>query len=50
MPTRKPIVGLSFNADQFDSYCHSIQWTAWRRTYYLTFFAEMLQVTLNERI
>jgi len=30
MPNWKPIVGLSFNADQFDSYCHSLQWTAWR--------------------
>ena len=29
----KPIVGLSFTADQFDSYCHSLQWNAWRPTF-----------------
>lgn len=33
MPNWKPIVGLSFNADQFDSYCHSLQWTAWRPSF-----------------
>jgi N-acetylmuramoyl-L-alanine amidase CwlA len=33
MPTWKPIVGLSFKADQFDSYCHSLQWTAWRPSF-----------------
>jgi hypothetical protein len=33
MPNWKPIVGLSFNADQFDTYCHSLQWTAWRPSF-----------------
>ncbi len=33
MPNWKPIVGLSFNAAQFDSYCHSLQWTAWRPSF-----------------
>ena len=33
MPTWKPITNLSFNADQFDSYCHSLQWTAWRPSF-----------------
>ena len=33
MPTWKPIAGLSFNAAQFDSYCHSLQWTAWRPSF-----------------
>ncbi len=29
----KPIVGLSFNQQGFDSYCHSLQWTAWRPSF-----------------
>lgn len=33
MPNWKPIVGLSFNPAQFDAYCHSIQWTAWRPSF-----------------
>jgi hypothetical protein len=33
MANWKPIVGLSFNAAQFDSYCHSLQWTAWRPSF-----------------
>ncbi len=33
MSAWKQIVGLSFNADQFDSYCHSLQWTAWRPSF-----------------
>ena len=33
MPTWKPIVGLSFTADAFDSYCHSLSWTAWRPSF-----------------
>ena len=33
MPTWKPIVGLSFSADAFDSYCHSLQWTSWRPSF-----------------
>lgn len=33
MANWKPIVGLSFNAVQFDSYCHSLQWVAWRPSF-----------------
>ncbi len=33
MSNWKPIVGLSFNAEQFESYCHSLQWTAWRPSF-----------------
>lgn len=33
MPAWKPIVGLSFTPDQFDSYCHSLQWTSWRPSF-----------------
>jgi len=33
MATWKPIVGLSFTADAFDSYCHSLSWTAWRPSF-----------------
>jgi len=29
----KPIVGLSFTPDNFDAYCHSLAWTAWRPTF-----------------
>ena len=29
----KQIVGLSFNAAQFDAYCHSLQWNAWRPSF-----------------
>ena len=29
----KPIVGLSFTQDGFDSYCHSLQWNAWRPSF-----------------
>ena len=29
----KPIVGLAFNAAQFDTYCHSLQWNAWRPSF-----------------
>lgn len=29
----KPIVGLSFNAQQFDNYCHSLHWNAWRPSF-----------------
>lgn len=28
--TWKGIVGLSFSPDDFDTYCHGLQWTAWR--------------------
>ncbi len=33
MPNWKPIVGLPFKADEFDKYCHSLQWTAWRPSF-----------------
>jgi len=33
MANWKPIVGLSFNADQFDAYCHALQWNAWRPSF-----------------
>jgi hypothetical protein len=33
MPGWKGIVGKSFNADDFDSYCHVLQWTAWRPSF-----------------
>lgn len=26
----KPIVGLSYSADKFDTYCHGLVWAAWR--------------------
>jgi hypothetical protein len=29
----KPIVGLSFSADDFDSYCHGLKWEAWRPSF-----------------
>ena len=29
----KPIVGLSFNAADFDNYCHSLVWNAWRPSF-----------------
>lgn len=29
----KGIVGQSFSAQDFDSYCHSIQWTSWRPSF-----------------
>ena len=33
MPTWKGIVGTNFSADDFDSYCHSLQWIAWRPSF-----------------
>jgi hypothetical protein len=33
MPTWKPIVGLSFDKDGFDTYCQSLHWTAWRPSF-----------------
>ncbi|MBN9383487.1 MAG: N-acetylmuramoyl-L-alanine amidase [Chitinophagaceae bacterium] len=33
MPTWKPIVGLSFTTDAFDTYCHSLTWNAWRPSF-----------------
>jgi hypothetical protein len=33
MANWKPIVGLSFKPEEFDKYCHSLQWTAWRPSF-----------------
>jgi hypothetical protein len=33
MPNWKPIVGLSFQPDEFASYCQSLHWTAWRPSF-----------------
>jgi hypothetical protein len=33
MPGWKGIVGKSFSADDFDSYCHTLQWNAWRPSF-----------------
>ena len=33
MSNWKPIVGLSFTADEFDIYCHSLQWMQWRPSF-----------------
>lgn len=33
MPDWKGIVGKSFSADEFDSYCHTLMWTAWRPSF-----------------
>lgn len=29
----KPTVGLGFSESEFDAYCHSLQWTAWRPSF-----------------
>jgi len=29
----KGIVGLSFSAEEFDAYCHTLQWLAWRPSF-----------------
>ncbi|MDP9193166.1 MAG: peptidoglycan recognition protein family protein [Acidobacteriota bacterium] len=29
----KGIIGKSFTADEFDTYCHTLQWTAWRPSF-----------------
>jgi hypothetical protein len=29
----KGIIGTSFTADEFDTYCHTLQWTAWRPSF-----------------
>jgi hypothetical protein len=31
----KGIVGTSFTPDEFDSYCHGLQWTAWRPSFFV---------------
>ena len=33
MPGWKGIVGKSFTTDEFDSYCHTLHWTAWRPSF-----------------
>lgn len=33
MPDWKGIIGKGFSAEEFDSYCHTLQWTAWRPSY-----------------
>lgn len=33
MPGWKGIVGASFTADEFDAYCHTLQWLAWRPSF-----------------
>jgi N-acetylmuramoyl-L-alanine amidase-like protein len=33
MPTWKGIVGTSFTPDDFDTYCHTLQWLAWRPSF-----------------
>jgi hypothetical protein len=33
MPDWKGIVGNSYAADEFDRYCHELQWTAWRPSF-----------------
>jgi len=33
MPGWKGIVGRTFTPDEFDGYCHTLQWAAWRPTF-----------------
>jgi hypothetical protein len=33
MPGWKGIVGTSFTPDEFDNYCHTLQWNAWRPSF-----------------
>lgn len=33
MSNWKPIVGLSFSSKEFDTYCHALQWNAWRPSF-----------------
>lgn len=33
MPAWKGIVGTSFSAEDFDSYCHGLHWTTWRPSF-----------------
>jgi N-acetylmuramoyl-L-alanine amidase len=33
MPDWKGIVGKGFSAEDFDSYCHTLQWVAWRPSF-----------------
>ena len=33
MPGWKGIVGASYSSEEFDTYCHELQWTAWRPSF-----------------
>jgi hypothetical protein len=33
MPDWKGIVGTAFSTDDFDTYCHGLQWSAWRPSF-----------------
>lgn len=33
MPGWKGIIGTRFSVEEFDSYCHTLQWTAWRPSF-----------------
>jgi hypothetical protein len=33
MPGWKGIVGTSYTPDEFDQYCHTLQWNAWRPSF-----------------
>ncbi len=33
MPDWKGIVGTAFSAEDFDTYCHGLQWSAWRPSF-----------------
>jgi hypothetical protein len=33
MPNWKGIAGNSYTAEEFDSYCHALHWTAWRPSF-----------------
>ena len=33
MPGWKGIVGTNYSPDEFDTYCHGLQWTAWRPSF-----------------
>jgi hypothetical protein len=33
MPDWKGIIGTSFSVDEFDTYCHTLQWNAWRPSF-----------------
>lgn len=35
MPDWKGIVGKSFSAEEFDGYCHTLQWLAWRPSFFV---------------
>ena len=33
VPAWKKIINQSFSAEEFDTYCHTLQWTAWRPSF-----------------